>query len=51
MEFYGNNEVDDESCDSYASDDISESDFDFEYDGLADNLDELHLKITILFKR
>jgi hypothetical protein len=43
MEFYGNNEVDDESYDSYASDDISESDFDFDYDELADNLDELEL--------
>jgi hypothetical protein len=41
MEFYGNNEVDDESYDSYVSDDTSESDFDFDYDELADNLDEL----------
>ncbi|CAF4831105.1 unnamed protein product, partial [Rotaria sp. Silwood2] len=36
MEFYGNNEVDDESYDSDASDDTSESDFDFDYDELAD---------------
>ena len=43
LEFYGNNEVDDESCDSYNSDDISESDFDFDYDELVDNLDELEL--------
>ena len=35
MEFYGNNEVDDEFCDSYTSDDSSESDFDFDYDELA----------------
>jgi hypothetical protein len=37
MEFYGNNEVDDESCDSYASEDTNESDFDFDYDELVDN--------------
>ncbi len=43
MEFYGNNEVDDESYDSYASDDTNESDFDFDYDELADILDELEL--------
>ena len=43
MEFYGNNQLDDESYDSYASDDTSESDFDFDYDELADNLDELEL--------
>ncbi len=43
IEFYGNNEVDDESYYSYASDDISESDFDFDYDELADNLDEFEL--------
>jgi hypothetical protein len=43
MEFYGNDEVDDESCDSYASDDTSESDFDFDSDELVDNLDELEL--------
>jgi hypothetical protein len=43
MEFDGNNEVDDESYDSYASDDTSESDFDFDYHELADNLDELEL--------
>ena len=35
MEFYGNNEVDDESYDPYAS----ESDFDFVYD-------EMHLSVT-----
>jgi hypothetical protein len=29
MEFYDNKEVDHESYDSYASDDTSESDFDF----------------------
>jgi hypothetical protein len=43
MEFYGNNEVDDESCDSYTDDDSSDSDFDFDYDELVDNLDELEL--------
>jgi hypothetical protein len=43
MEFYGNIEVDHESYDSYASDDTSESDFDFDYDELADNLDELEI--------
>jgi hypothetical protein len=43
MEFYGNTEVDDESCDSYASNDTSESGFDFDYDELVDNLDELEL--------
>jgi hypothetical protein len=43
MEFYGNNEVDDESCDSYASEDTNESDFDFDYDELVDNWDELKL--------
>ncbi len=43
MEFYGNNEIDDESDVSYASDDTRESDFDFDSDELADNLDELEL--------
>ena len=43
MEFYRNNEVDDESYDSYASDDTSESDFDFNYDEPIDNLDEFEL--------
>jgi hypothetical protein len=43
MEFSGYNEVDDESCDSYNSDDSSESDFDFDYDELVDSLDELEL--------
>ena len=41
MEFYGNNEVSDKCCDSYTSDDSSKSDFDFDYDELVDNLDEL----------
>jgi hypothetical protein len=43
MEFYGNDEVDDEFCDSYASHDTSESDFDFDYDEQVDNLDKLEL--------
>ncbi|CAF1651758.1 unnamed protein product, partial [Adineta ricciae] len=43
MEFDGNNELDDESHDSYASDDTSESDLDFDYDELVDNLDEVEL--------
>lgn len=43
MEFYKNNEVDDESCDSSTSDDSRESDFDFDYGELVDNLDELEL--------
>ena len=30
MAFYGSNEVDDESCDSYMSDDSRESDLDFD---------------------
>ena len=41
MEFYGNIELDDQPYDSHASDDTSQSDFDFENDELADNLDEL----------
>ena len=43
MEFYGNDEGNDESYDSYASDDTSESDFDFDYDELVDNFDEFEL--------
>ena len=43
MEFYGNIELDDQPYDSYASDDTSESDFDFENDELVDNLDKLEL--------
>jgi hypothetical protein len=43
MESYGNDEVEDEFCDSYANDDTSESDFDFDYDELFDSLDELEL--------
>jgi hypothetical protein len=39
----GNNELDDESCDSCTSDDSRESDFDFDYDDLVDNLNELEL--------
>ncbi len=41
MEFCDNKEVDHESYDFHTSDDTSESDFD--YDELADNLDELEL--------
>ena len=40
MAFYGNEEIDDESCDSYASDDSRESDLDFDYGQLIDKLDE-----------
>ena len=40
MEFYGNDEGNDESYDSYASDDTSKSDFDFDYGELVDNFDE-----------
>ena len=43
MEFYGNDEGNDESYDSYASDDTSESDFDFDYNELVDNFDEFEL--------
>ena len=43
MEIYGNDEGNDESYDSYASDDTSESDFDFNYDELVDNFDEFEL--------
>jgi hypothetical protein len=39
----GNNELDDESCDSCTSDDSRESDFDFDYDDLVDNLNVLEL--------
>ena len=41
MEFYGNDEGNDESYDSYGSDDTSESDFDFDfdYDEQVDNFD------------
>ena len=34
MESYGNMELDDQSSDSYASDDTSESDFEFDFDEL-----------------
>ena len=40
MEFYGNDEGNDESYHSYARDDTSESDFDFDYDELVENFDE-----------
>ena len=43
MEFDGNNELDDESYNSYVSDDTSESDFDFDYDKLINILDEVKL--------
>ena len=43
MEFYGNDEGNDESYDSYASDDTTESDFDFDYHELVDNFDEFEL--------
>ena len=43
MEFDGNDEGNDEWDDSCASDDISESDFDFDYDELVDNFDEFEL--------
>ena len=43
MEFYGNDKGNDESYDSYASDDTNESDFDFDYDELVDNFDEFEL--------
>jgi len=39
--FYQNNEVEDQFSNSQASDERSESDFDFDYDELVDNLDEL----------
>ena len=43
LEFYGNDERNDELYDSHASDDTSESDFDFNYDELVDNFDEFEL--------
>ena len=43
MEFYGNDEGNDESYDSYACDDTSESGFDFDYDELVYNFDEFEL--------
>ena len=43
MEFYENDEGNDESYDSYASDDTSERDFDFDYDELVDNFNEFEL--------
>ena len=43
MEFDGESEVDDESCDSHATDDPSESDFDFNHDELVDDFDDLEL--------
>ena len=43
MEFYANNEVDDESYGSYASDGTSESGFEFDFDKLVDNSDKLEL--------
>ena len=43
MEFYGNDEGNEESYDSCASDDNGESDFDFDYDELVDNFDEFEL--------
>ncbi|CAF4196822.1 unnamed protein product, partial [Rotaria sordida] len=43
MELDGNNEVDDESCGLYASEDNNESDSDFDYNNLADSLDELRV--------
>ena len=36
-------EVDDESCDSHATDDDSESDLDFNHDELVDDFDDLEL--------
>ena len=47
MQFYGNNEVNDESCDLCTSDVGSESDFDFDHDELVNNLDELELLMKI----
>ena len=43
MEFYGNDEANDKSYGSHASDDTSESDFDFYHDELVDNFDEFEL--------
>lgn len=43
MESYENDESNDDLYDSYASDDTSESDFEFGYDELVDNFDEIEL--------
>ena len=43
MEFDGESEVDDESCDSYDTDDTSENDFNFNDDELVDDFDDLKL--------
>ena len=43
MEFYGNDEDNDESSDSYICDDTSENDFNFNYDELVDNFNEFEL--------
>ena len=43
MKLCSNNEGNNESYDSYASDDTSDSDFNFDYDELADNFDEFEL--------
>ena len=43
MEFYGNNEGNEESSDSYVCDDTSENDFNFDYDELVDNFNEFEL--------
>jgi len=41
MEFYENNEAYDESSDSYISEDNIESDSDFDYNGLIDDVDDV----------
>ncbi len=46
MEFYGNNEVD---GDFYTSNDSSEGDFNFDYDELVDDLDELEISDEDLY--
>ena len=43
MEFYENNEVYEESSDSYISEDNTESDSDFDYNGIIDDTDELQI--------
>ncbi len=43
MEFYENNKAYDESSDSYISEDNTESDSDFDYNGLIDDVDELRI--------
>ena len=43
MEFYENNEVYEESSDSYISEDNTESDSDFDYNGIIDDIDELQI--------